>query len=664
MQQRILAHFPAHTHPLTVVSDPDRLLGEEEVLAALVARGFTLVAEPDPVYLRRRLAEAEPWSAERPLVVVTAGPLNTLPYDLWQEGRRVELALHTFFPNLVYPLVRLLSPAQRWRLAQAPPPRRPLAREATSDFILRHAFGAEVAALAQPAQLIAWLDAYHAQPEPMPDALAQSLLAALRRSPIYEGWPLAELMGSREALTTFVREQWLGYLQRSTGQPFAEAGTAYVLAFERDEGLQDVLPRLLRSGALPRVPLRQPERLPSWARSAVLAEGEEDGARRASELLATLEQAQPLATADGRWEDWQMVARTWAALSSLRYDPRRGLGAEQEKQCRQLQGQLDAAFWAWLHRTYAALGSQRLPLPHHVSHVPHYMAYQQRRGAWQRAALIILDGMALHDWLLIGPAWQARHAGWRFHEQLVLAQMPSITAVSRQALVSGLRPADFAATLGSNRAEAAEWAAFWAGEDLPAECCPYGYLALDRVGLPAELSSARTRVACLVDSSVDEMVHGATLGEKGVQAALQVWLDGGSGGLESLIDELLRLGFAVHVASDHGHVQAEGMGRPSEGVMVQTRGQRARIYTDAASARRVQQGYAETLLWHDDGLLPPGVHALMPQGRRAFATFGETVVSHGGPTVEEVIVPLISITQGPPDSDADGYGPGASHECA
>ncbi len=646
MLQRILAHFPAHTHPLTVVSDPDGLLGEEEVLAALAARGFTLVVEPDPVHLRHRLADAGAWSAQWPLVVVTAGPLNALPYDVWQEGRRVELALHTFFPNLAYPLLRLLSPSQRWRLAQVPAPTRPLARQATTEFLLRHVFGADVAALAQPARLIAWLDSYHAQPEPMPDPLAQSLLAALQRSPIYAGWPLAELIRSRDALTAFVREQWLGYLQHATGQPLAEAGVSYLLAFDRDVGLQDVLPRLLRSGALRRVPLRQPERVPAWARLGVLAEGEEDDTRRAGELLATLEQAQPLATADGRWEDWQMVARTWAALNNLRYGPKRGLSAGQEKHCRRLQGSLDAAFWAWLQRTYAALGSQRLPVPHHVSHVPHYMAYQQRQGAWQRAALIILDGTALHDWLLIGPAWQARHEGWRLHEHLVLAQLPSITAVSRQALVSGLRPADFAATLGSNRAEPAEWAAFWAGEDLPAESCPYGHLALDRAGPPAELSSARVRVACLVDSSVDDMVHGSTLGEKGVQAALQVWLDSGSGGLEALIDELLRLGFTMYVASDHGHVQAEGMGQPSEGLTVQTRGQRARIYADAASARRVQDGYAETLLCHDDGLLPPGIHVLMPQGRRAFATAGETVVSHGGPTLEEAIVPLITITQG------------------
>ena len=50
-----------------------------------------------------------------------------------------------------------------------------------------------------------------------------------------------------------------------------------------------------------------------------------------------------------------------------------------------------------------------------------------------------------------------------------------------------------------------------------------------------------------------------------------------------------------------------------------------------------------TLLWGNDGLLPPDLWVLMPSGRGAFVHFGETVVTHGGLTLEEVVVPLITI---------------------
>ncbi|NLF01490.1 MAG: hypothetical protein GX601_10990, partial [Anaerolineales bacterium] len=109
--EAVLAQFPAHAYPLVLASDPDDLLAEEEVLAALGAWGYRLLREADPVRLRHRLEQLRPFSVEEPLLVITAGPLNALPYDLWQPGRRVELALHAFFPRLAYPVVRQLSPA-------------------------------------------------------------------------------------------------------------------------------------------------------------------------------------------------------------------------------------------------------------------------------------------------------------------------------------------------------------------------------------------------------------------------------------------------------------------------------------------------------------------------------------------------------------------------
>ena len=83
-------------------------------------------------------------------------------------------------------------------------------------------------------------------------------------------------------------------------------------------------------------------------------------------------------------------------------------------------------------------------------------------------ALLILDGLSLEDWVLIGPTWRARHPDWRFQEQLLLAQIPTITEVSRQALVSGLRPADLP-TLLNNQREPALWSALWAQQGFAAD---------------------------------------------------------------------------------------------------------------------------------------------------------------------------------------------------
>jgi hypothetical protein len=652
MQAAILAHFPPHTHPLTLVSDPDGLLADEDVLTALTECGFTLVDEPDPVALRHRVEALRPWNTDHPLIVVTAGPLDQLPYDLWQQGHHVTLALHTFFPDLAYPVVRALTPTQRWQLSQAPPPPRRLGQRATVEFLLRYVFAADFDALWQPAQLIGWLDQYHQRTDPMPSVLADHLLAHLRRVLAYTGWPLDELLASRDAFTTFVREQWRAYVQQQTGQLLGEEPVRYLLGFETDHRLQDALPGLVRSGTLEPVSVDQPGRLPAWARPAVLAPDEDRRPRRAAELLNILSEyldtslrlRSGQALADARWEQWQAIVRAWAELTALRYDPDTPLDPAQQEEYRQLQGKLDVAFLAWLRQRYAPLGSQRLPVPHHVHHTPHYIAYQRRQGWADRVALLILDGMALADWTLISPAWRARHPDWRFEEHLLLAQVPTITAVSRQALVSGLRPADFAATLDTNRSEPEQWAAFWAGEDLPADACPHVHLALDRDDPPPEVDSARTRALCLIVNKIDDMVHDATLGSTDFYASLHVWLEEYGRRVEEVIAGLTAQGFTAYLTSDHGHVEARGFGRPSEGLTVDTRGKRARIYSDRRAAANVQQSFPQTTLWSEDGLLPNDVWVLMPEKRNAFDTFNEIVVTHGGPTLDEMVVPLVTIT--------------------
>jgi hypothetical protein len=124
---------------------------------------------------------------------------------------------------------------------------------------------------------------------------------------------------------------------------------------------------------------------------------------------------------------------------------------------------------------------------------------------------------------------------------------------------------------------------------------------------------------------------------------LQPNVEKNSMALEALIESLLERDFTVFLASDHGHVESTGFGNPTEGLLAQTRGKRARLYNDRLAAQRVQQAFPETLLWESDSLLPEGMCALMPRGRGAFALSGEKVVTHGGLTVDEVIVPFVRI---------------------
>lgn len=650
MLDAILSHFSPHTHALTLVSDPDRVLGDEAVLVALAARGFRVIpdAGDDPVRLRYDVARARPWSAASPLIVVTGGPLSHLPYDLWQVGHHVALALHTFFPRLSYPEVRALTPDQRARLAQAPAPPRALGRRATRRYLLHRVFDADPEALRTPATLLAWLDAYHRRSNPMPEALRASLLTALAAAPAFAGWPLSRLLTDRAAFIAFVQAQWEGYLKApedaAPGDGVAESRGAY-LDFDADDGLQGLVGTLVQSGTLAPVVAADARPVAAWARPAMLVGEAERLPQRLAAALAASEDAFAALPQDARWTDWQPVAWAWAALTVAYYDPDLSPSPDHTRRYRQVQQQLDDRFAPWLRERYAPLAAQRLPSPHHLYHVLHYLAHRASPADGRRAALIILDGMALADWLVIREAWAARHPAWGWEERLVLAQAPTVTAVSRQALVSGRPPADFAATLTSTRHDALRWRDFWRGHGLEDDrAAPYVALRGRDPHLPAALTSAQSRALCAVDVTLDDLAHQAALGTRDFYGSLRLWLDEGANRyLEDAIETLVARGFTVALTSDHGHTEATGMGRPSEGILAESRGARARLYSDHRTAAMVHAQFEATHLWAGDGLLPDDVAAVMAQGRRAFALPEATVVSHGGVTLDEVVVPFVII---------------------
>ena len=648
MRERLLSAFPSDIFALFLVSDPDDVLADESLAGELTLRGFRLLHETDPFALRAAWLAAQPVTIEQPLIVVTDGPLHALPYDLWQQGQRVELALHTFFPHLDYPTIRRLSPAQRARLgevyAQEAPTTR-LAPKATAGWLLARLFGAKADRLTTPAQLLLWLDAFHSRGDSLPVPLLEMWLGQLGGNPLFADWPLADLLTDRGRYQAFVRGAWAEWVEQRVGEAQASYTTTH-LSFAGDVALQDSLPRLLRTGTLEPVQVASTASLPGWSLPALAEDAAGVRRRLLAEGLAAVQQT--LAGGNLRWEEWQTVARRWAQIGLIRHQSGAGLEDASRHLYGTVQERLDSGFAQWLIGQYPLLAGRRLPTPHHLFHLPGYLASLRREKP--RLALLVLDGMSLAVWQQIRAVWVRRHPDWRMDEQLLLAQVPSSTAVSRQALISGQRPALFAESLAHNGREEALWKRFWEGEGLPAGGAEYAFLpARSDTFDPPAVSSRRTQALCLVSPVIDEMVHGATQGVAGVHASVGLWLDNrdgqgqGSAWLEGLIERLRENGFVIALTSDHGHVESRGIGQPQEGVTVRSRSRRARIYDNEQFARSVQRDYPETILWHNDGLLPESVWVLLAAGRRAFAPQGEVVVSHGGATIEEMVVPLVMI---------------------
>jgi hypothetical protein len=104
----------------------------------------------------------------------------------------------------------------------------------------------------------------------------------------------------------------------------------------------------------------------------------------------------------------------------------------------------------------------------------------------------------------------------------------------------------------------------------------------------------------------------------------------------------LKHDYQVFVTADHGSVEAVGAGQPQEGVLVEQRAMRARIYEQREFADSVAASHPHARRWDGSGL-PSSLHVLVPAGLYAFARQGDHVLAHGGISLEEVIVPFVRI---------------------
>ena len=145
----------------------------------------------------------------------------------------------------------------------------------------------------------------------------------------------------------------------------------------------------------------------------------------------------------------------------------------------------------------------------------------------------------------------------------------------------------------------------------------------------------------MVVDTVDEIVHGAVLGKRGIAAQVESWCE--SGFVDQLFSLLLDKGFHVYLTADHGNVEADGQGRPKQGVAPELRGERVRTYRSetlvAESAAANQNTYRL-----DVAGLPANFMTLFAGGRTAFMQSGEPAVVHGGISVEELLVPFVKIS--------------------
>jgi len=659
-RDQILKEFTPNVARLTLVADPDGLLLEEGILEGIRERRFELIPFEDHVAFRYAYESKfrSRWDRgeQTDLVVVLrsqASDLGSLPFDLLHVGRKLSFNLGDIFPSLSYPVITVLDRGDLDALYDAQGRHAPgqLGDNATKEFVLRHVFEIAPELIKQPSDLLRVLLRRHYSGQRIPAMLEERLVQLLRQSNAFNDWPLETLIQDREAFFAFLQERWPIFLnhmaakedhnaQEDTPPSDLTIEGPIRLPFDHHD-IRVYIDNLFLEGLLQPVPHENADTLSkAWVNFGVRSSPSEDRSRHLAKLIENLEASIP--AEDARHGDWFHFARGWAEIVFLSNEQDTIFSETISDSIKSLQAQVDAGFTEWLLKRYAGLVNLPPVPPVMLHHLPRFLARQLREDRSAKIALLVVDGLSLDQWLVVREVLASRQPGFRFREQVVFAWIPSITSVSRQAAFAGKPPIFFPDSIHTTDKEPMLWTQFWGDQGLAPNEVVYakGLGDGNLENIAEALFHPKARVAGLVVDKVDKIMHGMELGTAGMHNQVRQWAQ--QPYMNALLNLVLDRGFHLFLTSDHGNIEAEGIGRPTEGAVADLRGERVRIYPDAVLRRRVKEHFPAALEWEPMGL-PATYLALLAPGRYAFVQKGERIVSHGGASVEELIVPLIQI---------------------
>ena len=651
-QARILREFVPGASPITVAADPDGLLQDERILAGLRERGFILLRFEDPIAFRyayeSQFRGQGPGGDCKGLVVLVPAPaaaLDSLPYDILANARRLAFGLAELFPNLNQAVVSTLEPADLDTLydAQALNSTGILGKAATKDFVLRQVFGIVSDLVRTPTDLLRTLLRRHYPGRRIPPMLDERFIRAIQRR--FESWPLDRIVPDREAFFAFLQERWPAFLDWSVDRRLAvtdgDARFAYsgpsLLPFDHED-IRVYVDNLFAEGLLRPVPHPSGGELSkTWLTVGIRSNQRASLAERLGRLLAVAADALP--EADARHDDWFRFAKVWAELAMLDQDPNSELSEGQRQAINALRTRMDAAFAQWMGTRYAGLANLPPERPVMLHHIPRFLARQVDAGV-EKVALVVMDGLALDQWVVMRQELARQRPGWQFRDGAVFAWVPTVTSVSRQAIFAGNPPLFFPESIQGTYKERVLWQRFWMDRNMPGAAYIKGLGDSPFDEVAELLERPNVRVVGLVVDKVDHIMHGMTLGAAGMHNQVRQWA--AQAHFATLLDLLFSHGFHVYLTADHGNIEATGCGRPDEGAAADLRGERVRVYSNAGLRRRVADRFPDAWEWPPDGL-PANYLPLLAPNRSAFVRQGERIVAHGGACLEELVVPFVQV---------------------
>ena len=285
---------------------------------------------------------------------------------------------------------------------------------------------------------------------------------------------------------------------------------------------------------------------------------------------------------------------------------------------------VDEEFKSFVFERYNTLSSViQKESPVVVSRV---MDYIVKKNA--KVALIVLDGMSVFDFNVLASQFEEID----YQEEYIYAMIPTTTAISRQSLLSGKFPVELTRPFDLSREE----------REFISKAQAVGYMGNQICYARGYNPEIGPNIKCLsiIVNDIDDLVHGQIQGRFGMYSDINLLAK--SGKIQRLIKNLYKQGFSIYLTSDHGNTLCTGLGSvKGTGVEVETKSRRMLILKDFAKSNDLIEKY--DLIEYPGYYLDKQYQYYICNNGTSFDVKDSVVMTHGGISIDEVIVPFIKI---------------------
>ncbi len=656
-RNQILNYFTPEVSKLTIVFDPDSVLQEEFLISLIKQRGFEIIEYEDSISFRYAYESLyrSLWDKglKTDLIVVLRSKSdneNDLPYDLLKAGRKIFLHLSDIFPYLSLPVVKTLHPVFYDKLYAAHNNYlHSIASEnETRDFILLYVFDIAPQVIKSTTEILKTLLDFHRLPIKMPNNICERLISILQKKEVFSNWPVVKFFNDKNSFVKYLQNQWGEYIAeferstdtqskepRSVGYDFGKSSN--LLPFSHPDIQSRISLLFVEKTLYPIECNKVLQPYDGWMLPGVRLGTD---ALPITNILDELER--DLSQHELSTLSWHKIALDYASVSQQIIKDYLQYTEADLKRYENLKSKVDDIFQSWLFENYSSLYNLPANPPVMLHQIPKYL-YKSLESD-EKIALLVVDGLSLIQWTTIKEILQKQEKNFTFSEGVCFAWIPTITSISRQAIFSGKMPMFFAESIYQTSKEEKAWINFWVDKGFNKNEIYYfrGLCEENLSGFSSVLSDSGNRILGVVIDQVDKILHGMQLGAKGMLSQVNLWAENGF--LVQLLQAFHKNKYKVYITSDHGNLESKGIGSPKEGSLVESNGQRMRIYGSKELRAAASANLNSALEWPPSGL-PNNMYPLLAANRTAFTKDGEIIMTHGGANIEEVIVPFIQVSR-------------------